>query len=170
MPHCGVDVHPVLEVQTPFFRCYEGGKHTHCICKQLDRANSVYDPQLTDVAQLFDNLFNPVSEKDEPSWEPEDGEDSDVLDPEDETLDEDEPTQTPEGGTDDGDDDENETASGPVILPRKTLRQLWKAGIYKIGVSERIGSFLRSDIFLWYKDFDRFFARQQSQRHSVCIF
>ena len=26
-PHCGVDVHPVLEVQTPFFRCYEGGKH-----------------------------------------------------------------------------------------------------------------------------------------------
>ena len=39
-PYCGVEVHPVLEVQTPFFRCYEGGKHTNYLCEQLERTNS----------------------------------------------------------------------------------------------------------------------------------
>ena len=68
-PYCGVDVHPVLWVETPFYRCCEGGKHTDCICKQPDRTNRVYDPQLTDISQLFDNLFHPVREKEEPSWE-----------------------------------------------------------------------------------------------------
>ena len=33
--YCGVDVHPVLGVETPFYRCYEGGEHKNCICKQL---------------------------------------------------------------------------------------------------------------------------------------
>ena len=59
-PYCGVDVHPVLGVETPFYRCYEGGKHTHCICKQLDRSSRVYDPQLTDISQLFDKHFHSV--------------------------------------------------------------------------------------------------------------
>lgn len=166
-PHCGVDVHPVLEVATPFFRCYEGGKHSNYLCEQLERTNRAYDPQITDIAELFVNLFNPVREKEEPSWEPEDDGDPDMLDPEGETLDGDEPTQTPEDGTDDGDDDENEAASGPVILPCRTLSQLWKAGIYKLGSSERIGSSLRSDIFLWYKDFDRFFARHEGLGERV---
>ncbi len=166
-PHCGVDVHPVLEVATPFFRCYEGGKHSHYLCEQLERTNRAYDPQITDIAELFVILFNPVCEKEEPSWEPEKDEDPDMLDPEDETLDEDEPTQMPESDTDDDDDDENEAASGPVILPCRTLSQLWKAGIYKLGSSERIGSSLRSDIFLWYKDFDRFFARHEDLGERV---
>lgn len=157
-PHCGVDVHPVLGVQTPFYRCYEGGKHSHYLCVQLERTNRAYDPQITDIAELFVHLFNPVHENENRPGEPEDDEHPDMLDPEDETSDGDEPTQTPDDGTDDGDDDENEVISGPVVLPCKTLSQLWKAGIYKFGSSERIGSFLRSDIFLWYKDFDRFFA------------
>ena len=166
-PYCGVEVHPVLEVATPFFRCYEGRKHTNHLCEQLERTNRAYDPKLTDIMQLFDNLFNPVREKEVSPWGPEEDEDPGVLDPEDETLDGDEPTQTSRGGTDDGGDGENEAASGPVILPCKTLSQLWKAGIYKLGSSERIGSFLRSDIFLWYKDFDRFFARHEDLGERV---
>lgn len=43
-PYCSVDVHLVRGVETPFYRCYEGGKHTNYICKQLDRTNRVYDP------------------------------------------------------------------------------------------------------------------------------
>jgi len=61
-PYCGVEVHPVLEVATPFFRCYEGGKHTNYLCEQLERTNRAYDPKLTDIMQLFDNLFA-LSEK-----------------------------------------------------------------------------------------------------------
>lgn len=68
-PYCGVDVHPVLGGDTQFFRCYEGGKHTDRICKQLDRTNRAYDSKLTDIEELFDNLFHPVREKEEPSWE-----------------------------------------------------------------------------------------------------
>ena len=103
-PYCGVEVHPVLEVATPFFRCYEGGKHTNYLCEQLERTNRAYDPKLTDIMQLFDNLFNPVREKEVSPWGPEENEDSGVLDPEDETIDGDEHTQAPEDGTDDDDD------------------------------------------------------------------
>lgn len=169
-PHCGVNVHPVLEVQTPFFRCYEGGKHSHYLCEQLERTNRAYDPQITDIAELFVNLFNPVRKKEEPSWEPEDDEDTDMLDLEDETLDGDEPMQTSEGGTDDGGDDENEVASDPVILPCRTLSQLWKADIDEFKANDRVGSHLRSDIFLWYKDFDSFFAcRDDLGKHVLAV-
>ena len=113
--------------------------------------------------QLFDNLFNPVREKEISPWGPEEDEDPGVLDPEDETIDGDELTQAPEDGT----DDDVEATSGPVIVPCKTLSQLWKAGIHKFGPSERIGSHLRSDIFLWYKDFDRFFSRNTSLEERV---
>jgi hypothetical protein len=157
----------VLEVATPFFRCYEGGKHTNYLCEQLERTNRAYDPKLTDIMQLFDNLFNPVREKEVSPWGPEEDEDPGVLDPEDETIDGDEHTQAPEDGTDDDDEDEWEATSGPVIVPCKTLSQLWKAGIYKFGPSERIGSHLRSDIFLWYKDFDQFFVRNTSLEERV---
>ena len=164
-PYCGVEVHPVLEVQTPFFRCYEGGKHTNYLCEQLERTNRAYDPKLTDIMQLFDNLFNPVREKEVSPWGPEENEDPGVLDPEDEAIDGDEHTQAPEDGTDD--DDDGEATSGPVIVPCKTLSQLWKAGIHKFGSSERIGSHLRSDIFLWFKDFDRFFTGHKSLGERV---
>ena len=166
-PYCGVEVHPVLEVQTPFFRCYEGGKHTNYLCEQLERTNRAYDPKLTDIMQLFDNLFNPVREKEVSPWRPEENEDPGVLDPEDETIDGDEHTQAPEDGTDDDDEDEGEATSGPVIVPCKTLSQLWKAGIHKFGPSERIGSHLRSDVFLWFKDFDRFFTGHKSLGERV---
>ena len=166
-PYCGVEVHPVLEVQTPFFRCYEGGKHTNYLCEQLERTNRAYDPKLTDIMQLFDNLFNPVREKEVFPWGTEEDEDPGVLDPEDETIDGDEHTQAPEDGTDNDDEDEGEATSGPVIVPCKTLSQLWKAGIHKFGPSERIGSHLRSDIFLWYKDFDRFFTGHKSLGERV---
>ena len=161
-PHCGVDMHPVLEVQTPFFRCYEGGKHTHYLCKQLEKTNRVYDPKLTDIARLFANLFNPVSEKEEPSWESEEDENLDAADPEDEILYGDESEQDTDIDTDDSDEEEDKSASGPVILPCRTLSQLWKAGIKEIKSYERIGSHLRSDIFLWYMDFDRFFAQREN--------
>ena len=166
-PYCGVEVHPVLEVQTPFFRCYEGGKHTNYLCEQLERTNRAYDPKLTDIMQLFDNLFNPVREKEVSPWGPEEDEDPGVLDPEDETIYGDEHTQAPEDGTDDDDEDKGEATSGPVIVPCKTLSQLWKAGIHKFGPSERIGSHLRSDIFLWFKDFDRFFTGHKSLGERV---
>ena len=166
-PYCGVEVHPVLEVATPFFRCYEGGKHTNYLCEQLERTNRAYDPKLTDIMQLFDNLFNPVREKEISPWGPEEDEDPGVLDPEDETIDGDEHTQAPEDGTDDDDGDDGEATSGPVIVPCKTLSQLWKAGIHKFGPSERIGSHLRSDIFLWFKDFDRFFTGHKSLGERV---
>lgn len=166
-PHCGVDMHPVLGVETPFFRCYEGGMHSHYLCEQLERTNRAYDPKMTDIAELFVHLFNPVHENEDRPEEPEDDEHPDMLDQENETSDGEDATQTPDGGTDDGDNDENEVASGPMVLPCKTLSQLWKAGIYKFGASERIGSFLRSDIFLWYKDFDRFFARHEDLGERV---
>ncbi len=159
-PYCGVDVHPVLGVDTQFFRCYEGGKHTNYICEQLDRTNRVYDPQLTDIAQLFDNLFNPVHEKEEPSWESDEDEGLVETELEDELMYGDESEYGTDVDTDDVDKEEGKPASEPVILPCRTLRQLWKAKIQAFKANERIGSHLRSDIFLWYKDFDRFFARR----------
>lgn len=169
-PYCSADMHPVLKVPKPFFRCNEGEIHKHYLCAQLDGpTNKVYDPMLTNIEELFANLFNPVREKKEPSWGPKDDEDPGVLDPEDETIDGDEHTQAPEDGTDDEDEDKDkgEATSGPVIVPCKTLSQLWKAGIHKFGPSERIGSHLRSDIFLWFKDFDRFFTGHKSLGERV---
>ena len=156
-PYCGVDVHPVLGVETPFYRCYEGGEHTNCICKQLDRSNRVYDPQLTDISQLFDNLFHPVREKEEPSWESD--EDEGLVDPElEEYLYGDESEHGTDADTDESKEEEGKPAIEPVILPCRTLIQLWKADIDEFKADDRVGSHLRSDIFLWYKDFDRFFA------------
>lgn len=159
-PYCGVDVHPVLGVETPFYRCYEGGEHTNRICKQLDRSNRVYDPQLTDITQLFDNLFHPVREKEEPSWESD--EDEGLVDPEteDEYLYGDESEHGTDADTDESDEEKDKPASEPVILPCRTLSQLWKAEIKEFRANDRVGSHLRSDIFLWYKDFDRFFAHR----------
>ena len=161
-PYCGVDVHPVLGVETPFYRCYEGGKHTNCICKQLDRTNRVYDPKLTDILQLFDNLFHPVREKEEPSWESD--EDEGLVDPEleDETRYGNESEYGADVDTDEDEEEESKPAAEPVILPCRTLSQLWKAEIQEFKANERIGSHLRSDIFLWYKDFDKFFAQHES--------
>ena len=160
-PYCGVDVHPVLGVETPFYRCYEGGKHTNCICKQLDRTNRVYDPQLTDITQLFDNLFHPVREKEEPSWESD--EDEGLIEPEleDEYLYGDESEYGTEADTDENEEEESKPASEPMILPCRTLSQLWKVEIHLFEADERIGSHLRSDIFLWYKDFDDFFTHRE---------
>ena len=159
--YCGVDVHPVLGVETPFYRCYEGGKHTNCICKQLDRTNRVYDPQLTDITQLFDNLFHPVREKEEPSWESD--EDEGLIEPEleDEYLYGDESEYGTEADTDESEEEEGKPASEPVLLPCRTLSQLWKVEIHLFEADERIGSHLRSDIFLWYKDFDDFFTHRE---------
>ena len=158
--YCGVDVHPVLGVETPFYRCYEGGKHTNCICKQLDRTNRVYDPQLTDIAQLFDNLFHPVREKEEPSWEFD--EDEGLVEPEleGEYLYGDESEYGTDDDTDESEEEEGKPTSEPVILPCRTLSQLWKAEIKELRADDRVGSHLRSDIFLWFKDFDRFFTRR----------
>ena len=159
-PYCGVDVHPVLGVETPFYRCYEGGEHTNCICKQLDRSNRVYDPQLTDISQLFDNLFHPVREKEEPFWESD--EDEGLIDPEleDEALYGTESEYGTDADTDESDEEEGKPASEPVILPCRTLSQLWKAEIHEFNANDRVGTQLRSDIFLWYKDFNRFFVRR----------
>ena len=159
--YCGVDVHPVLGVETPFYRCYEGGKHTNCICKQLDRSNRVYDPQLTDIAQLFDNLFHPVREKEEPSWEFDEDEGLVEPDMEDEDLYGDESEYGTDADTDESEEEEGKPASEPVILPCRTLSQLWKADIDEFKADDRVGSHLRSDIFLWYKDFDSFFALRE---------
>lgn len=164
-PHCGVDMHPVLEVSAPFFRCYEGGKHSHYICEQLDRTNRAYDPKLTDLTQLFVNLFNPVNEKEKSSAETE--EDPDALGPVEGLVDEDGHELPAEDDTDDPDEEESEVFSGPVIVPCKTLSQLWKAGIQNFSPSERIGSHLRSDIFLWYWDFDKFFVNGLSLGERV---
>jgi len=160
-PYCGVDVHPVLGVETPFYRCYEGGKHTNCICKQLDRTNRVYDPQLTDISQLFDNLFHPVREKEEPSWESD--EDEGLVNPEleEEYLYRDESEYGTDADTDESDAAEGKPATEPVILPCRTLSQLWKAEIHLFEADDRIGSHLRSDIFLWFKDFDDFFTHRE---------
>lgn len=166
-PYCGVDIHPVLGVDTPFFRCYEGGKHTNYICEQLDRTNRVYDPQLTDIEELFVNLFNPVREKEEHSWETDEDEGLVELDLENETLYGDEFEYSTDVDTDDSDEEEGKSSSGPVILPCKTLGQLWKVRIDKFGASERIGSSLRSDIFLWYRDFDRFFTQREDLGRRV---
>lgn len=160
-PYCSVDVHPVLGVETPFYRCYEGGKHTNRICKQLDRSNRVYDPQLTDITQLFDNLFHPVREKEEPSWESD--EDEGLVEPEleDEYLYGDESEYGTDADTDESEEEEGKPASEPVILPCRTLSQLWKAEIHLFDADDRVGSHLRSDIFLWFKDFDDFFTHRE---------
>ena len=175
--HCGAEMYPVLAVKSPFFRCYDGEKHTNYLCEQLERTNRAYDPQLTDIAQLFGNLFKPVREKKDPPWGPEEDKNPDVFDPENGDLQEDDSERDTEGDADsdeaegeaeeekekeeeeEGEEDEDEP-SEPLILPCRTLSQLWKAGIYKLRPSDRIGSCLRSDIFLWFKDFDKFFARR----------
>lgn len=165
-PYCGVDMHPVLQVPNPFFRCNEGEKHKHYLCAQLDGpTNKAYDPNLTNIEELFANLFNPVREKEEPSWGPEDDEDPDGFDPEDEIMCGNEPAQTL-GTTIDGGNEET-APSSPVILPCRTLRQLWKADISNFEPYERIGSCVRSDIFLWFKDFDRFFTGHKSLGERV---
>ena len=137
-PYCGVDVHPVLGVETPFYRCYEGGEHTNCICKQLDRSNKVYDPQLTDITQLFDNLFRPMREKEELSWESD--EDEGLVDPEleDECLYGDESEYGTDADTDESDEEEGKPASEPIILPCRTLSQLWKAEIHEFKANDRV--------------------------------
>ena len=169
-PYCGVDVHPVLGVETPFYRCYEGGEHTNCICKQLDRSNRVYDPQLTDASQLFDNLFHPVREKEELSWESD--EDEGLVDPEleDEYLYGDESEYGTDADTDESEEEESKPAAEPVILPCRTLSQLWKAEIHEFKANDRVGTQLRSDIFLWYKDFNRFFVCRDDLWENIMLF
>lgn len=165
-PYCGVDMHPVLKVPNPFFRCNEGEKHKHYLCAQLDGpTNKAYDPMLTNIEELFANLFNPVREKEEPSWGPEDDEDPDGFDPENEITGGNEPTQSYGTGIDGG--NEETAPSSPVILPCRTLRQLWKADISKFKPYERIGSCVRSDVFLWFKDFDSFFTGHKSLGERV---
>ena len=118
----------------------------------------IYDPQLTDITQLFDNLFHPVREKEEPSWESD--EDEGLVDPEleDEYLYGDESEYGTDADTDESDEEEGKPASEPIILPCRTLSQLWKAEIHEFKANDRVGTQLRSDIFLWYKDFNRFFV------------
>lgn len=157
-PYCGVDMHPVLGVENPFFRCFEGGKHTHYLCEQLERSNKAYDPNLINPDQLFANLFRPVKEP-ITVFPPEGGDGpEEIPEPGDPGMG---PEEGPDGGPDMGPEDEDEP-SEPVILPCRTLGQLWKAGIDKFGPSYRMGSCLRSDIFLWFKDFDHFFAPRKS--------
>lgn len=161
-PYCGVDVYPVLGVITPFFRCYEGGKHTHYLCEQLDRTKRAYDPKQTNCGELFAYLFHPVRKKENRLREPEEDESLDASDPEDGDLPGDESEQGTGVDTDDGDEaSESETDSGPKILPCRTLKQLWEAGIDKMKPNERIGSCVRSDIFLWYKDFLKYLANSK---------
>lgn len=169
-PYCGVDMHPVLGVPTPFFRCYEGGKHSHYLCEQLEKSNRVYDPNLIDIEQLFNNLFRPVDEHTppvKPRVIPP------ILPPEDIPPDEGsgaagiEPGEEDEGHGGEDDDSNDDNLPAPVILPCRTLSQLLRAGIQKLGPSERIGSHLRSDIFLWYRDFDKFFVNGLSLGERV---
>ena len=169
-PHCGAGMHPVLNVPNPFFRCNEGQKHRHYLCAQLDGpSNKAYDPKKTDIEELFANLFRPVKESDPPILPPSGG-----VGPEEEIETGYLGTESKKGvgrGVDEkvdvglGEelgDSENNTNHEPVILPCRTLSQLWKAGISKFKSYERIGSYLRSDVFLWFKDFDRFLARHES--------
>ena len=180
--HCGAEMHPVLEVKTPFFRCVVGEKHTHYLCEQLEKTNRAYDPQLTDVVQLFANLFKAVRGKDVPPEDPEEDKNPEAFGPENGDRLDDDPEKGTEVDVGDGDtageteadeedkedkEDEKNEPSEPLVLPCKTLSQLWKAGIQKFGPSERVGAGLRSDIFLWYKDFDRFFARRESLGERV---
>lgn len=171
-PYCGVDVYPVHKSNTQFFRCFEGGKHTHYLCEQLDKSNRVYDPTVTNAELLFTNLFRPVKESPSsgPTPGPTPGEEEPETDGpglgsgEEEGGGDDENGETErEKEPDDGEDDPPE----PEILPCKSLSQLWKAGIDKFGPSERMGSGVRSDIFLWYKDFVTFFARHEDLGERV---
>ena len=180
--HCGAEMYPVLEVKTPFFRCVVGEKHTNYLCEQLERTNRAYDPQLTDIAKLFANLFKPVRGKEDPPGEPEEDEKPDAFNPENGDLQDDDPEQDTEADVYDGDaagemeeekeeDDEEDEAedepSEPLVLPCRTLSQLWRAGIHKFGPSERVGAGLRSDIFLWFKDFSKFFMRHEDLGERV---
>lgn len=180
--HCGAEMHPVLEVKTPFFRCVVGEKHTHYLCEQLEKTNRAYDPQLTDVVQLFANLFKAVRGKDVPPEDPEEDKKPEAFGPENGDRLDDDPEKGTEVDVGDGDtageteadeedkedkEDEKNEPSEPLVLPCKTLSQLWKAGIQKFGPSECIGSNLRSDIFLWYKDFDEFFVHREDLGERV---
>lgn len=174
-PYCSADMHPVLKAPNPFFRCNEGEKHKHYLCVQLDEpASKAYDPKRTDIEELFANLFRPVKEYNPP-----------VLPPNNRNKPEKKP-ETGRVGTEPGEDaggavndepstgfveepneGEDDTPPEPVILPCRTLRQLWKAGISNFKSYERIGSYLRSDIFLWFVDFDRFLACHESLRKRI---
>lgn len=174
-PHCGVDMHPVLKVPNPFFRCNEGEKHKHYLCAQLDGpTNKAYDPKLTDIEELFANLFRPIKESNPSVLPPNEGNGVEEN-PKNGNL-EAEPGEETGGEVDDevgtelgGNPDERKDNDPPepVILPCRTLSQLWKAGIDKFKSSDRIGSHLRSDIFLWFKDFDRFFTGHESLGERV---
>ena len=158
-PFCGVDMHPVLEVQTQHYSCFPGGRHSNPLCEQLVDKNRAYDPKLTDVTKLFDHLFRPVIERMPPPVPPVDGDDPDQKpepgDPETE------PGNDPDDGELD-DDDKIPEPSEPVVLPCRTLSQLWKAKIHKLWPFEIIGSYFRSDVFLSHRDFERFLTRRDS--------
>ena len=176
-PYCSADMHPVLKAPNPFFRCNEGEKHKHYLCVQLDEpASKAYDPKRTDIEELFANLFRPVKEYNPP-----------VLPPNNRNKPEKKP-ETGRVGTEPGEDaggavndepstgfveepneGEDDTPPEPVILPCRTLRQLWKAGISNFKSYERIGSYLRSDIFLWFVDFDRFLACHESLKNAFSL-
>lgn len=134
--HCRTPLHPVLRVPNPFYKCYEGGKHTNIICKQLVDYERAYDIKETDIDKLFSGLFRPDKEPTTPPPPP--------------------PPPGP-GGPDDGGDGGSGSKKEPQknkVLPCRRLNHIWQTGIYNLPADAKIGDAVRSNIFLWFKDFN----------------
>lgn len=140
---CGSPLLPVKHVPNPFYRCYAGFEHTHNFCKQWFKHGRAYDLQETDIDKLFADLLRPDKEPttSPPSPPPGPG-----------------PAGPGDGGEENGDSGgETSGEKEPQInkiLPCRALRHLWQAGIYNLPAYAKIGDAVRSDIFLWFKDFN----------------
>jgi hypothetical protein len=111
---------------------------------QLEKHGRAYDIQQTDLEKLFTGLFRPDKEPTTPPPPPPPPG----------------PEPEPEPGPENPDDDGGEETGGEEkpevnkILPCRTLRHLWQVGIYNLLAYAKIGDVVRSDIFLWFKDFN----------------
>ena len=135
--HCRTPLHPVLRVPNPFYKCYEGGKHTNIICKQLVDYERAYDIKETDIDKLFAGLFSPDKEPTTPPPPP--------------------PPPPGPGGPGDGGGGGSSGKGEPPqnkVLPCRRLNHLWQTGIYNLPSYAKIGDAELSDIFLWFKDFN----------------
>ena len=123
------------------YRLAPGHQHTHPICMQLEKHGRAYDVQQTDLEKLFAGLYRPDKEPTTPPPSPG-------------------PEPEPEPGPEDPGDDGGEETGGEEepeinkVLPCRTLHHLWQAGIYNLLAYAKIGDAVRSDIFLWFKDFN----------------
>ena len=129
--YCGVDLYPVDGSVNDFFRCFEGKPHKRPICAQMAQRSSsnrnIYNAEEINPTDFFQGLFTPA--------QGENGGNSGTG-----VTAGGHPTVPPMGG---------ETPEEFVIVPCRTLGQLWRAKVAEMPHCMWIGDgCILSDIYL----------------------